>query len=636
MNYFRQLLTIGVVLIATTTISFALKAEYRFEKCDGTATLENHAGSGLDGALSGDANISLGDGKIENALILSGNGMMSVEHSSQLDLVKDLTISFWIKPSEIKKQALVTRGLGVGTYRRYASNAEYFIKMLDGGQLTYRHSFVESSGAVVAYSDSNISANVWTHVVFTRDDSSKSMRFYINGVANTQYSYTTEPISSNSEKLIFGFCDGCVEPSRFSGKLDEIKIYNIALTEDEVATLYNNENEGEYSTGECHLPPLVVDDNADLPYAGEVTVDILANDRANDSSTCAVDASSVVIHSIPVDSNLSDDNKTLTVKDEGEWSVQENGSILFISESSFLGNPTDINYTVADSCGNLGNNAIISLTRVAPVPVSTPRPVSTPVPAPVSTPTPISTPVPTPTPTAVPTSTPVPTTIPTSTPTPIPTVTPTPLPTPVVTPMPVFTPIETILPVIIEPSIIVENNATMGDLVWYDINRNGIQDNSEQGVKNITVVLFDKNGSVVDRTLTDSNGIYQLEAPKGTYTIGFSNLPAHYSFTSQNMGSNDTKDSDVDSSGRTKEFTIDSNMSSLTYDAGIVSPIDINITIHPSIDDNSSVIAEDCECDDYESSVPSMNVVGLVVIWLLVSLLGVLFLRGDEFDFNKK
>ena len=601
MSFYKKMLVMGVVLLVTTTISFAFSAEYRFEKCDGTATLENYASSELVASLSGDANISVDGGRIKNALILSGDGMMSVEHNSKLDLVDNLTISFWVKPAEIKQQALVTRGLGTGACRKYASNAEYFIKMQDSGQLAYRHSFVESNGEVLAYSDTNLSVNVWTHVVLTRDNSSKTIRFYINGVANTQYTYTTEPDSSNSEKLIFGYCDGCINPSRFSGKLDEIKIYDIAMTQDEIADLYDTEKEGGYSTGGCHPAPLLVNDNADLPFSGAITVDVLANDRTNDSETCFVDNSTVMIRSNPVDSNRSDDNKTLIVEGEGNWSVESNGSISFISESSFVGNPTDINYTVSDSCANLSNQAVVSLTRVAPLPTPTP------------------TPTPTPNPTSIPTSTSV---VTPSTPSSIP-----------ITPH-----TETVVPNPIDTTISSEDkNITIGDFVWYDKDRDGIQDSSEYGVKNVTVVLFDTDGNVIDRTLTNSSGIYHLSAPIGSYTIGFSDLPSNYSFTSQNIGSSDAKDSDVDSSGRTGEFTVGSVENNLIYDAGIVLlGVDNNITIHSSVDDNASTTIEDCKCNKYKKNIPSLNLIGLVAIWLLVSLLGVLFLRGDELDFTKK
>ncbi len=583
MNSFRRLLAIVSLLIAITTISFALKAEYRFEKCDGSASVENHVSSLLVGDLHGDANISLGDGKIKNALTLSGDGMMSVEHSDELDIVGDLTISFWVKPSQIKKQALVTRGFGTGTGRKYGSNAEYFIKIQPNGQLAYRHNYVESSGSVIAYSDTNLTVDEWTHVVFVRDNSAKTMRFYINGVANSEYLYATDPKSSHTEKLIIGQCDGCVNPDNFSGKLDEIKIYSIALSEGDILALYNSENGGDYSTGGCHPAPLASNDSADLPFDGTTTIDILSNDRTNDSATCSVDASTVMIRSNPTDSNLSEDNKTLIVNSEGCWSVESSGSLKFVSLDTFKGNPTDINYTVSDSCGNLSNRATVSLTRVANSSnnnsssgggyysgsnYSNGGGSS--------------------------------------------------------------------LGGSSSSSSEEDKNITLGDRVWYDIDKDGIQDSGERGVNNVTVVLFDTEENVVKKTTTNTDGIYQFcNIVAGTYSIGFSNLPTNYIFTSQDMGSSDAKDSDVDSSGRTAEFTVGNVENDLIYDAGLVLIID-NTTIHPSIDDNTTTVLETCKCDDYKSTIPSMNVIGLIAIWLLVSLLGVIFLRGDDFNFNKK
>jgi len=127
MSYFRNLLTIGVLLVSTTAMSFALKAEYRFELCNGDGTTKNYQNGGLDGNLGGDANISINGGKIQNGLSLSGDGMMSVEHNANLDLVNNLTIAFWVNPNKNQRQALISRGGGDTniTSRKFGSNAEY-------------------------------------------------------------------------------------------------------------------------------------------------------------------------------------------------------------------------------------------------------------------------------------------------------------------------------------------------------------------------------------------------------------------------------------------------------------------------------------------------------------------------------
>ncbi|MFD9702102.1 SdrD B-like domain-containing protein [Lentzea sp. NPDC059081] len=84
----------------------------------------------------------------------------------------------------------------------------------------------------------------------------------------------------------------------------------------------------------------------------------------------------------------------------------------------------------------------------------------------------------------------------------------------------------------------------IGDFVWIDTNKNGLQDAGEPGVPGVTVKL--SNGAT---TTTDANGKYLFEGmPDGTYTVCFdlSTLPSDYRTTKANAG-DDAKDSDADS-----------------------------------------------------------------------------------------
>ena len=110
----------------------------------------------------------------------------------------------------------------------------------------------------------------------------------------------------------------------------------------------------------------------------------------------------------------------------------------------------------------------------------------------------------------------------------------------------------------------------MGDLVWEDLNNNGVQDVGEPGVAGVTVEL--RQGSiVVATTTTDSNGQYLFEdvAP-GTYSVVFQ-LPSGYSFSPAGQGSDPALDSDVTnpSTGETGTFTVAPGQTYLEVDAGL-------------------------------------------------------------------
>ena len=114
----------------------------------------------------------------------------------------------------------------------------------------------------------------------------------------------------------------------------------------------------------------------------------------------------------------------------------------------------------------------------------------------------------------------------------------------------------------------------MGDFVWYDLNRNGIQEAGEQGVAGVGVQLLDSAQNSLASTTTDGTGFYLFSNLSWTnYYVRFTPL-AGYSFTPQNQGGNPAIDSDPDSTGLSGIITItQQNPSIRTVDAGMIVPL---------------------------------------------------------------
>ncbi|MDD4652035.1 MAG: SdrD B-like domain-containing protein, partial [Methanothrix sp.] len=112
--------------------------------------------------------------------------------------------------------------------------------------------------------------------------------------------------------------------------------------------------------------------------------------------------------------------------------------------------------------------------------------------------------------------------------------------------------------------------AGLGDLVWEDVNRNGIQDQGENGAAGITVELLDANGAVIDSDITDADGHYGfVDLQPGKYRLKFT-PPTNYAFTSENQGMNMNSDSDVDTSTwETDLISLNAGQLDNTWDAGI-------------------------------------------------------------------
>lgn len=100
----------------------------------------------------------------------------------------------------------------------------------------------------------------------------------------------------------------------------------------------------------------------------------------------------------------------------------------------------------------------------------------------------------------------------------------------------------------------------IGDYVWIDENRDGIQDDEESPLDGVTVVLYDGEGEELDRTTTDENGRYIFDnLPEGEYQVGFQLTEEQerlYNFTDYNEGDDPAEDSNAGDNGRSEIFTL--------------------------------------------------------------------------------
>ncbi len=93
----------------------------------------------------------------------------------------------------------------------------------------------------------------------------------------------------------------------------------------------------------------------------------------------------------------------------------------------------------------------------------------------------------------------------------------------------------------------------LGDFVWNDTNKNGIQDSDESGISNVAIDLYDDSGNKIASTTTGSDGKYEFcGLSDGSYTLKIT-PPTEYKLSPINEGSDDNKDSDFDPD--TKETT---------------------------------------------------------------------------------
>ena len=112
----------------------------------------------------------------------------------------------------------------------------------------------------------------------------------------------------------------------------------------------------------------------------------------------------------------------------------------------------------------------------------------------------------------------------------------------------------------------------VGDFVWHDLNRNGLQDPGEPGMANVTIQLFTGGESFIASTTSASDGYYTFSGlGAGSYYVQFPMSVFPMVLTTAEQDPADLLDSDAAvNTGRTPVFVISNLERRIQHDAGYV------------------------------------------------------------------
>lgn len=110
---------------------------------------------------------------------------------------------------------------------------------------------------------------------------------------------------------------------------------------------------------------------------------------------------------------------------------------------------------------------------------------------------------------------------------------------------------------------------TIEGTIWFDENEDGIRQDKEMRLDDITVYLMDRNEDVLDEVYT-KNGTYRFKDVKpGTYEVEVDGYDmGYYFYSEQNVGDDRTIDSDVDEDEGTKRVRLTAGQTEV-IDAGL-------------------------------------------------------------------
>ncbi|KKR48095.1 MAG: hypothetical protein UT84_C0050G0001, partial [Candidatus Curtissbacteria bacterium GW2011_GWA1_40_16] len=255
-------------------------AQYDFDECSDsvlhdTAPKPNKTDSGYNGTIYaqtgnniGVCNGTTGDmwadgttGKYSSSLAFDGtNDYVSIPDpgtNSPLDFAagQSMTLASWIKPSTLPSLGncsdIITKGMTDGT-----DDANYILQICESSGINFIEMcfFDAISSANCYYTINNIiQTDVWQHISFSFTfGTASTARAYYNGVLQPGTWWNDgnlSPLVTNKDLWIGAANNsgGANFEEQFNGQIDDVRIYNYALTDQQVKLLYNNSSAVQFS-----------------------------------------------------------------------------------------------------------------------------------------------------------------------------------------------------------------------------------------------------------------------------------------------------------------------------------------------------------------------------------------------------
>jgi hypothetical protein len=195
---------------------------WKFDETEGT-TAQDSSGNNHNGTLVGNAKWT--QGKIGGAIDLDGkSGFVQIADKSAFDIAGQITVACWanIRSVPVEYAAIVTKG-------------DDAWRLSTAQQQRKFHCSVNNYSNIVLEGSTEVAANEWHHAAMVYDGS--ELRIYVDGKLDAAKPWNGG-IAANDFDVLIG--ENAQQKGRFfDGLIDEVRIYNYALKENDIMALYN-------------------------------------------------------------------------------------------------------------------------------------------------------------------------------------------------------------------------------------------------------------------------------------------------------------------------------------------------------------------------------------------------------------
>ena len=217
-----------------------LVARYSFDTGAGGSTAFETV-SGLNGTLSGNASITTTGGISGGALDLSAQSPGLVNAGDVLAFAgqQGFSMQAWVKTTSTSSM------LVSGRHRQFVTSG-YWLGLNDTGdgppvEPVGSFHFFQSDQPPFNTGDQGINDGQWHQIVAVRDTANSQLRLYVDGVRKPQAdsSGTIQSlVPTTAPFFIGGMLNGETPVNTYSGLIDEVRVWDSALSDEDVAFLY--------------------------------------------------------------------------------------------------------------------------------------------------------------------------------------------------------------------------------------------------------------------------------------------------------------------------------------------------------------------------------------------------------------
>ncbi len=206
-------------------------ADYSFDEGTG-ATAEDLTGSGHTATIE---NATWARGRYGDSLAFNGtNACVKVPVTEDLQATEEFTVEAWVRPEGTGATALPV--IALNDEKSKGEEAQIAYELFAGNGQTPK-AWVRkggSSGTNNVYGEGALPEKAWSHIALTDDGS--VIRLYVNGVLGKEENSTNvAPLLTAAEgPLSIGCGIEYGTYKRFKGRIDEVRVYNRALSAAEV------------------------------------------------------------------------------------------------------------------------------------------------------------------------------------------------------------------------------------------------------------------------------------------------------------------------------------------------------------------------------------------------------------------